>query len=105
LHWAVFGGYTDIVQYLLEAGADPNSYAKDGVTPKWRARDFGLIEIEQLLAQYGGEIATNEDFNSNAFQLFNDLMGVPLPKEEGKVSAENTSFWQRLRKWWRQGKK
>jgi ankyrin repeat protein len=105
LHWAVFGGYADIVQYLLEAGADPNRYAEDGVTPRWRARDFGLIEIEQLLAQYGGEITTNEDFNSNAFQLFNELLGMPLSKEEPEASEVPTGYLERLQKWWKRGKK
>lgn len=55
LHWAVFGGYLDIVEYLLEKGANPNIIADDGVTPLWRAKDFGLIEIENLLIKYGGK--------------------------------------------------
>jgi ankyrin repeat protein len=60
LHWAVFGGYYDIVKVLLEAGANPNVYSGDGVTPKWRARDFGLVEIESILSAYGGVISTND---------------------------------------------
>jgi len=82
LHWAVFGGYEDIVQSLLEAGANPNAFSNDGVTPKWRARDFGLIEIELLLTQYGGKSDTNDDFNRVAFQVFHEAMGSPLPQEE-----------------------
>lgn len=81
LHWAVFGGYLDIVKALLEAGANPNIFSGDGVTPKWRARDFGLNELEDLLTLYGGKIATNEQFNRGAFQAFNELLGNPLPEE------------------------
>ncbi len=104
LHWAVFRGDAVIVQLLLEAGADPNSYAKDGVTPTWRARDFGLLEIEQLLTQYGGRIATNEDFDANAFQLFAALIGQAVPKEEKlQQSKAAGGLLQRLRWWKRAG--
>ncbi|MCI1187119.1 ankyrin repeat domain-containing protein [Hymenobacter sp. DH14] len=34
LHWAVFGGYYNIVECLLKAGANPNVLSRDGVTPK-----------------------------------------------------------------------
>ncbi|MFT5619025.1 MAG: ankyrin repeat protein [Arenicella sp.] len=55
LHWAVFGGYLDIVAFLLEKGAKPNIVSDDGVTPLWRAKDFGLIEIQDILIKYGGK--------------------------------------------------
>lgn len=89
LHWAVIGGYEDIVEALLVAGANPNVFSNDEVTPKWRARDFGLIEIENLFAKYGGRIDTDEKFNRIAFQIFNEEIGQPLPKEErqGRLSA------------------
>ena len=58
LHWAVFGGYKDIVKVLLEAGANPNVISKDGVNATWRAQDFGLKEIEELIKSYGGKVIT-----------------------------------------------
>jgi ankyrin repeat protein len=64
LHWAVFGAYEDIVKALLEAGADPNVISKDGVTPKWRAQDFGLMQIEQLITSYGGKVQANDNFDT-----------------------------------------
>ncbi|HWJ25755.1 MAG TPA: ankyrin repeat domain-containing protein [Flavisolibacter sp.] len=82
LHWAVFGGYVDIVKVLLEAGADPNIFSKDGVTPKWRAQDFGLVEIEQLLTAYGGKVDTDNNFDRTSFSVFNHAIGRSLPKEE-----------------------
>jgi len=42
LHWAVLGGYTEIVHELLKAGVNPNVYSDDGFTPKWSEIDFGL---------------------------------------------------------------
>jgi ankyrin repeat protein len=102
LHWAVFGGYEEIVQALLEAGANPNAFAADGVTPKWRANDFGLVKIELLLASYGGLVATNNKFDRNAFCAFNELMGLPLPREEpSKTSllAAIKSLRQYAKRW------
>jgi ankyrin repeat protein len=101
LHWAVFGGYDDIVQALLEAGANPNVFSNDGVTPKWRARDFGLVEIELLLTQYGGRIDTNENFNRDAFQVFNEAIGAPLPREERQTETSRRfkTLWQNLKRW------
>jgi ankyrin repeat protein len=49
LHWAVFRGDIELVKILLEAGAEPNVFSSDGVTPKWRAQDFGLVEIYELI--------------------------------------------------------
>ncbi len=82
LHWAVFGGYYNIVKSLLEAGANPNVVSDDGVTPKWRAQDFGLVGIEELLTQYGGKVLTDNHFDKGAFFAFNNFLGQPLPKEE-----------------------
>jgi ankyrin repeat protein len=54
LHWAVFRGDIEAVETLLRGGANPNVFAIDGVTPKRRAADFGLDEIEELLSEFGG---------------------------------------------------
>lgn len=56
LHWAVFGGYVEIVQLLLTRGADPNVASRDGITPLWNARDFGLAEIDALLVKHGAKV-------------------------------------------------
>ena len=82
LHWAVFRGDIDFVKLLLEAGADPNILSSDGVTPKWRARDFGLVEIDKILDNFGGKIITNKEFDRNAFMAFSQLIGQPIPKED-----------------------
>lgn len=53
LHWAVFGGYLEIVRLLLDRGADPNVQSSKGVTPLWSARDFGMREIIDVLLTHG----------------------------------------------------
>jgi uncharacterized protein len=53
LHWAVTGGYTEIVVLLLEASADPNIPNENGLAPLYLARDFGLGEIAELLSRFG----------------------------------------------------
>lgn len=82
LHWAVLGGYEDIVMALLESGANPNVISDDGITPKWSAADFGLTRIEQLLTKFGGKITTNDKFDKTSWSVFKSVLGQTLPKEE-----------------------
>jgi ankyrin repeat protein len=82
LHWAVIGGYEDIVLELLEAGADPNVISSDGITPKWSAADFGLTGIETPLAAYGGKITTDDKFDRISWSMFKDTIGQKLPNIE-----------------------
>jgi ankyrin repeat protein len=54
LLWAVFGGYDDIAEELLKAGADPDLPSREGDYPLWHAEDdFGLKEVTQVLREYG----------------------------------------------------
>lgn len=63
LHWTALleaillgdGGtrHVQVVQLLLEAGADPELADGDGVTPLAHARQRGYADIETLLRQYG----------------------------------------------------
>ena len=99
LHWAVFRGDVNFVKILLEAGANPNILSSDGVTPKWRARDFGLIEIDKLLESFGGKILTNDDFDRNSFSIFNKAIGQPLPNED--IVNEKSERVIEKKKWWK----
>lgn len=100
LHWAVFRGDLETVEILLNAGADPNVIASDGVSPRWRANDFGLIEIEQLLERFEGKILTSEDFDRKSFSVFSSILAKDLPKEENTAKKKNKHHitWV-LQKW------
>lgn len=98
LHWAVFSGDIDFVMLLLEAGANPNIFSDDGVTPRWRARDFCLEEIEELLNSYGGKILTNERFDGISFSVFNSAIGQPLQVENALDRDAGDVVGKR--KWW-----
>jgi len=55
LHWAVYGGYLEVAELLLKAGANPNVRCM-GTTPLWHAEDdFGLTEMAELLRSYNAE--------------------------------------------------
>lgn len=54
LIWAVYGGYTEIVELLCEAGADVERRASSGETALWHAEDdFGLEEVALVLRRFG----------------------------------------------------
>lgn len=46
-------GHTDMVQYLLELGADPNTQTEQGVTPLMYASQWGYRDIAELLLKNG----------------------------------------------------
>ena len=89
LHWAVFRGDIEAVETLLGAGANPNVFATDGVTPKWRAVDFGLDEIEELLSKFGGKVLTDECYDKVMFSALGEVFGQEPPMDEnGKTDKE-----------------
>ena len=49
-------GHRDLVQLLLDAGAEPNKGANDGVTPLHMAAYFGHKDIVKILLDYGAVI-------------------------------------------------
>ena len=101
LHWAVFGGDIDFVKILLDAGANPNIFSDDGVTPKWRAKDFGLVDIEKLLDDFGGKILTNEEFDRTSFSVFNSIIGQTLAKEDLEKNGNKYKKATTRKGWWK----
>ena len=53
LHNAVIEGYMEIVEVLIEHGADVNSVEDKGFTPLKMAVEYKLPEIEMLLRRHG----------------------------------------------------
>merc|ERR1712110_825036 len=56
LMMSVLGGHPEIVEYLLEAGADPTIPEKDGYTPMPGAGFQGRAEIGKILMKHGVDI-------------------------------------------------
>ncbi|GMH33804.1 hypothetical protein BSKO_01638 [Bryopsis sp. KO-2023] len=65
LHMAVIIGNQDIVEVLIQAGADPNSENSNGATPVHMASQLAEVEILLQLIKAGGDVnartATSEE--------------------------------------------
>lgn len=49
LHWAVEEDYPQLVELLMEYGADPYAESKFGETPISIARELGFDDLEQMM--------------------------------------------------------
>ena len=58
LHWAVYFGYLDVAELLLDKGAAPNLKSDTGRTPLEIASEMAFEEIVELLRKHG---ATNDE--------------------------------------------
>lgn len=72
LHIAAYAGYTNIVQLLLQNGANPNLQTSFGITPLFMALNddvdnITIINIVKLLLKYGAII--NLSNNDNVFPI------------------------------------
>ena len=54
LHVAAFNGLKDVVQLLLDRGAEPNISDQDGITPLSYALLRGRMDIANILTENGG---------------------------------------------------
>ncbi len=63
-------GHSNIVAFLIEAGADPNSLSDTGRSPMWRAAFNGHIDIVTYLLEAGSD-STHRDTTSmeNVFDV------------------------------------
>ena len=66
---AVTGSHTEIVQYLLERGLDPNYRYGPGYTPLLTAAANGHLEIARLLLAYGADSAAVANDGKSALAL------------------------------------
>ncbi len=63
LHYASFGGRTDLMRQLIQAGADIESRGIDkwgGATPLQMAAEYGGVEAVQVLLDAGADIETRD---------------------------------------------
>lgn len=100
LNWAAGSGQIEIVELLLEHGADPLAVGRDLRTPQMIALAAGHAEVVKRLRQAeaeskGGEIASSDRKYCTAYHL-GDLRRYPawsekkleLKKADGKKSSD-----------------
>ncbi|GBM77458.1 Ankyrin-3 [Araneus ventricosus] len=56
LHYAARGGHAEVVQFLIEKGADINAKGVDGITPLHLALEEGHNTVVDILLQHGADI-------------------------------------------------
>ena len=92
MSWGALHGQTEIVQLLIENGAEVNIKSGDGATPLHSAAFFGRTDVAKLLLENGADIkARNNDGATSVDLLYVDweitafiggLVGVDTGKEE-----------------------
>ncbi len=84
LHRAAAHGSPDLVQALVQAGADLEARSKDGLTPLHRAAAFGSPDLVQALLDAGA----NPGARSKAGRLPFDLIG-----EDSRLTGTD-AYWR-----------
>ena len=69
LYQAASWGHRDVVQLLLEAGAECNKGTSDGVTPLHMAAYFGHKDIVRILLDNGAAL-------DELYKVFHQLQGL-----------------------------
>lgn len=69
----------DMVQFLLEQGADPDMAGKtDGETPLLAAVDAGSLELVKLLVKYGSDVSASDGGGTTPFMYASESMEIAL---------------------------
>ena len=92
MSWGALHGQTEIIQLLIENGADVNIKSGDGTTPLHSAAFLGRVDVVKLLLDNGADITARNndgatpvdvlsvDWETTAF--IGNLVGVSTGKEE-----------------------
>ena len=62
LSWAALEGRSEIVELLIEAGADVNEVNRDGATPLHTAAFMGRFKVAQLLLDNGADVGAKTHY-------------------------------------------
>uniref|UniRef100_A0A0D9Y158 Uncharacterized protein n=1 Tax=Leersia perrieri TaxID=77586 RepID=A0A0D9Y158_9ORYZ len=96
LEFAVHHGWTDVVKFLLEAGADPNIPNEDGEIPIMVPAANGQLPVEKLVSDAksnGKEAFAKGDYLSSMHYYTQALEKAPL---DATLFANRSLCWLRL---------
>ena len=57
LYWAVYNGHKNVVQLLLDEGADPNKADNEGISPLLNAAFQNYQDMAELLISKGADLS------------------------------------------------
>lgn len=70
MHHAAVGGYENVVQVLIESGANVEEQNENGHTPLMEAASAGHVKVAQILLDAGAGINTHSnEFKESALTL------------------------------------
>ncbi|CAH0395611.1 unnamed protein product [Bemisia tabaci] len=101
LHYAAWKGYTDVIECLLENGADPNSVNDKGFTPLHYASKYSQFEGTVALLYKGAIYNFTSNNNKTPFDLATDKRVMALldmiDKAYRNVRSHDTAIISDLR--------
>ena len=82
LHDVAFKGHKDVVQLLLDRGAEPNMADQNGDNPLHKATSKGHTDVVHLLRERGAEPNIANDFGRTAlyYALYIDIANILTEK-------------------------
>lgn len=99
LHEAAFGGYYEVADWLMQAGANPNLKMAGGDTPTEIALDKGFKKTTAAMKKHGGS-ATSSDgdmltkfFVTAAVAGVASMSDIPIENQLDVVSATAKDVW------------
>lgn len=94
LHLAAANGWKNVVDFLLDKGADVNKQDNDGNTPLHRAAERGYIDIVQSLLDKNADIFLKNNEGNNACAV----SGYATSREKGVVESFKGLFSKKNKK-------
>lgn len=97
LHWAVEQGHQDVIQLLLENGADPNALSKFQKTPVSLAYERGRIDFVSLLQQKRDFINVQphpSPVNTDTVQAAHSIVKMEVKEQEDNEQQQQYDIHQ-----------
>ena len=69
LHCAAYGGHLNVVEFLLERGADPNVQGDDGWTPLHYAVSRYHVDVARVLLDHGADPTIRDNEGMTPLEL------------------------------------